>query len=39
MVKQGDKIIDETQKYNPNTNFVKIRLDAEKYLKENSLRK
>jgi len=34
----GDKIIDESQKYNPNTNFVKIRLDAEKYLKENSLK-
>ncbi|MBA4438317.1 MAG: NAD(P)-dependent oxidoreductase, partial [Nitrosopumilaceae archaeon] len=34
----GDKIIDENQKYNPNTNFVKIRLDAEKYLKENSLK-
>ena len=33
----GDKIIDETQEYNPNTNFVKIRLDAEKYLKENSM--
>ena len=32
----GDKIIDETQQYNPNTNFVKIRLDAEKFLKENS---
>ena len=32
----GDKIIDESQQYNPNTNFVKIRLEAEKYLKENS---
>lgn len=32
----GDKIIDEKQEYNPNTNFVKIRLDAEKYLKDNS---
>ena len=31
-----NKIIDETQKYNPNTNFVKIRIDAEKYLKDNS---
>ena len=31
----GDKIIDETQQYNPNTNFVKIRLDAEKFLKGN----
>jgi len=34
----GDKIINEEQKYNPNTNFVKIRLDAEKYLKDNSLK-
>ena len=25
------------QEYNPNTNFVKIRLEAEKYLKENSI--
>ena len=33
----GDKIIDETQDYNPNTSFVKIRLEAEKYLKENSM--
>jgi uncharacterized protein len=33
----GEKIIDENQKYNPNTNFVKIRLDAEKYLKEKTL--
>ena len=33
----GEKIIDENQQYNPNTNFVKIRLDAEKYLKENSI--
>ena len=32
----GDKVIDESQQYNPNTNFVKIRLEAEKYLKENS---
>ena len=32
----GDKIIDEKQEYNPNTNFVKIRLDAEKYLKDSS---
>jgi nucleoside-diphosphate-sugar epimerase len=31
------KIIDENQQYDPNTNFVKIRLDAEKYLKENSI--
>ena len=33
----GEKIIDENQKYNPNTNFVKIRLDAEKYLEEKTL--
>ncbi len=33
----GEMIIDENQKYNPNTNFVKIRLDAEKFLKDNSL--
>jgi nucleoside-diphosphate-sugar epimerase len=32
----GDKVINESQQYNPNTNFVKIRLEAEKYLKENS---
>ena len=32
----GDKVIDESQHYNPNTNFVKIRLEAEKYLEENS---
>ncbi len=32
-----EKIIDENQQYDPNTNFVKIRLDAEKYLKENSI--
>ena len=32
----GDKVIDESQQYNPNTNFVKIRLEAEKYLEENS---
>ena len=32
----GDVIVDENQKYNPNTDFVKIRLDTEKYLKENS---
>ena len=32
----GDKVIDESQEYNPNTNFVKIRLEAEKYLEENS---
>ena len=33
----GEIVIDENQKYNPNTNFVKIRLEAEKYLKDNSL--
>ena len=33
----GEIVIDESQEYNPNTNFVKIRLDAEKYLKDNSL--
>ena len=32
----GEIIINENQKYNPNTNFVKIRLDAEKFLKENT---
>ena len=32
----GEKVIDESQEYNPNTNFVKIRLDAEKYLKNNA---
>ncbi|HJM79979.1 MAG TPA: NAD(P)-dependent oxidoreductase [Nitrosopumilus sp.] len=34
----GEKIIDESEKYNPNTDFVKIRLNAEKYLKENALK-
>ena len=37
----GDKIIDEGQVKNPNTNFVKIRLNAENYLrakcKENDI--
>lgn len=33
----GEKVIDESQEYNPNTNFVKIRLDAEKYLKNNAM--
>ena len=33
----GEIVIDESQKYNPNTNFVKIRLNAEKYLKDNSV--
>ncbi len=28
----GEKIIDETHKYEPDTNFVKIRLDAQRYL-------
>jgi len=32
----GEIIVNENQKYNPNTNFVKIRLDAEKFLKENT---
>jgi uncharacterized protein len=32
----GEMIVNENQKYNPNTNFVKIRLDAEKFLKENT---
>ena len=32
----GETIVNENQKYNPNTNFVKIRLDAEKFLKENT---
>lgn len=30
----GDKIIDESYPYNPNTNFVKIRLEAQKYLEK-----
>ena len=30
----GDKTIDESSPYNPNTKFVKIRLDAQKYLEE-----
>ena len=30
-------VIDESQNYNPNTNFVKIRLNAEKYLKDNAM--
>jgi nucleoside-diphosphate-sugar epimerase len=34
----GDKIVDENQEYNPNTNFVKIRLDAEKFLKYNTFK-
>ena len=29
-------IVNESQNYNPNTNFVKIRLDAEKFLKDNT---
>ena len=32
----GETVVDENQKYNPNTDFVKIRLDAEKFLKENT---
>jgi nucleoside-diphosphate-sugar epimerase len=30
----GDKTIDESSPYNPNTKFVKIRLEAQKYLEE-----
>ena len=33
----GETVIDESQNYNPNTNFVKIRLNAEKYLKDNAI--
>ena len=33
----GETVIDESQNYNPNTNFVKIRLNAEKYLKDNAM--
>ena len=32
----GEIIVNENQKYNPNTNFVKIRLDAEKFLKDST---
>ena len=32
----GETIVNENQRYNPNTDFVKIRLDAEKFLKENT---
>jgi len=31
----GDKIVDEGFPYNPTTNFVKIRLDAQKFLEKN----
>ncbi len=31
----GEKVVDETFPYNPNTNFVKTRLEAQKYLQEN----
>jgi uncharacterized protein len=31
----GDKIVDESFPYNPNTNFVKTRLEAQKYLQGN----
>jgi len=31
----GDKIIDESASYNPTTDFVKIRLDAQKFLEKN----
>lgn len=30
----GDKVIDESHPYNPNTNFVKIRLKAQQYLEK-----
>lgn len=30
----GESTIDETHPYNPDTNFVKIRLDAQKFLEE-----
>ena len=30
----GENTIDETHPYNPDTNFVKIRLDAQKFLEE-----
>jgi nucleoside-diphosphate-sugar epimerase len=31
----GDKIVDESTPYNPTTDFVKIRLDAQKFLEKN----
>ncbi len=31
----GDKIVDEGFPYNPNTNFVKTRLEAQNYLQQN----
>lgn len=31
----GDRIVDETFPYNPNTEFVKIRLDAQNFLEKN----
>ena len=31
----GDKIVDETFPYNPNTEFVKIRLQAQEFLEKN----
>ena len=31
----GDKIVDENFPYNPDTNFVKIRLEAQKFLEKN----
>lgn len=31
----GDSIVDEKTLYNPNTDFVKIRLDAQKFLEKN----
>ena len=31
----GDTVVDESFPYNPNTDFVKIRLEAQKFLEEN----
>jgi nucleoside-diphosphate-sugar epimerase len=31
----GDKVVDESFPYNPNTDFVKIRLEAQKFLEKN----
>jgi dihydroflavonol-4-reductase len=31
----GDKVVDESFSYNPNTDFVKIRLEAQKFLEQN----
>ena len=32
---RGSQVVDETMKYAPNTDFVKIRLEAQKYLEKN----